>query len=57
MAAIEEHAKQTHPYVDGRSSERVLDAVDALVQKGLGHLKPKPRNLIRHMKMRKQLGY
>lgn len=57
MLAIAEHSKQAHPYMDGRSSERVLDAVDALVEKGLGHLKPKPRNLIRHMKMRKQLGY
>lgn len=57
MTAIEEHTRQMHPYRDGRSSERVLQAVDALVEKGLGHLKPKPRNLIRHMKMRKQLGY
>ncbi len=57
MAAIEEHSKQAHPYTDGRSSERVLDAVDKLVEKGLGHLKPKPRNLIRHIKMRKQLRY
>lgn len=57
MKALREHTLQTHPYMDGRSSERVLDATDALVEKGLGHLKPKPRNLIRHMKMRKQLGY
>jgi hypothetical protein len=57
MAAIEEHTQQTHPYMDGCSSERVLQAVDKLLEKGLGHLKAKPRNLIRHLKMRKQLGY
>jgi hypothetical protein len=56
MQAIEEHTRQTHPYNDGLSSERVLDATDALVEKGLTHLKPKPRNLIRHMKMRKLLN-
>lgn len=57
MEAIAEHTRQTHPYTDGLSSERVLDATDALVKKGLGHLKPKPRNLIRHLKMRKLLHY
>lgn len=57
MRAIEEHTRQTHPYADGRSSERILQAADALAEKGLGHLKAKPRNIIRHLKMRKQLNY
>jgi len=57
MQAIEEHTRATHPYADGHSSERILQAADALADKGLGHLKPKPRNIIRHMKMRKQLNY
>lgn len=57
MQAIEAHARETHPYTDGRSSERILAATDRLVTSGLGHLKPKPPNRIRHWKMRRQLGY
>jgi hypothetical protein len=48
---------ETHPWNDGLSSERIVDATDRLVQSGIGHLKPKPRNLIRHWKMRKKLNY
>jgi hypothetical protein len=57
MQAIAHHARETHPWNDGRSSERVVQATDGLVARGLGHLKPKPRNLIRHWKMRRQLGF
>jgi hypothetical protein len=57
MQAIAHHARETHPWNDGRSSERVVQATDGLVARGLGHLKPKPRNLLRHWKMRRQLGF
>ena len=57
MEAIADHARQTHPWNDGRCSERVVAATDRLLDKGLGHLRPKPRNLIRHWKMRRELNY
>ena len=57
MRAIEQHARETHPWTDGRSSERVVAATDQLVDRGLGHLRRKPRNLIRHWKMRRDLNY
>lgn len=57
IAEIERHARETHPYTDGRSSERIVTATDRLVASGLGHLEPKPRNLIRHWKMRRTLRY
>ncbi len=57
MQAIDRHALDTHPWNDGHSSQRIIDATDRLIAKGLAQLKPKPRNLIRHLKMRKDLGY
>lgn len=57
MREIERHARETHPWNDGHCSERIVAATDRLVESGLGHLKPKPRNLIRHWKMRKELDY
>ena len=57
MATIEEYCDDIHPYRDGLSSERVLTAVDKLVEQGTAELKPKPANLLRHLKMRKKLGY
>ena len=57
MRAIEEHARETHPWRDGRSSQRIVEATDRLVAQGLAHLGRKPRNLIRHWKMRKELNY
>lgn len=46
-----------HPYRDGKSSSRVLDAVDEMLE---GRLKPpqkKPLNILRNFKLRKELGY
>lgn len=54
---IKAYADHIHPYRDGRSSIRVLEAADRLVIKGRDHLKPRPLNLIRRLKIRKQLGY
>ncbi len=54
---ISKHIKLVHPYNDGRSSERVLSAIDTLVKRGIDHLKPKPLNLLRRLKMRKKLKY
>ena len=57
MAAIRAYADAIHPYRDGRSSERVLAAVDAFVAGGGRNLRPKPRNLWRNLKMRQRFGY
>lgn len=46
-----------HPYRDGRSSERVLDAIDECLALGREGLARKPLNVIRNFKERKKLGY
>ena len=57
MDQIKSYANRIHPFRDGRSSIRVLDATDRLCQKGRDHLKRKSLNLIRRLKVRRQLGY
>jgi len=57
MQAIREYADSIHPYRDGRSSERVLDAVDEFIAAGARNRKPKPGNWWRKLKIRKRLGY
>ncbi|WP_299002481.1 CDP-glycerol glycerophosphotransferase family protein [uncultured Shewanella sp.] len=57
MNKIEAYNDQIHPNRDGLSSQRVLKAADDLIAKGVGDLKPKPLNFIRHLKMRKKLRY
>lgn len=57
MQAIAAHARETHPWNDGRSSERIVAATDRLIDSGLGHLRRKPSNLLRHWKMRRTLRY
>jgi CDP-glycerol glycerophosphotransferase (TagB/SpsB family) len=57
MKKIEALAEQSHPYFDGLSSLRTLEAADRMASEGLGKYKRKPLNLIRHYKMRKQLRY
>jgi hypothetical protein len=57
-AAIVAYANDIHPYRDGRSSERVVAAVEDLVSHRLGLLKPKPfMSKIRNLQIRKRLGY
>jgi hypothetical protein len=57
MERVIEHGSDIHPYKDGKSSERVLKAIDRLVESGVGHLRAKPLNLIRRLKIRKKLSY
>jgi CDP-glycerol glycerophosphotransferase (TagB/SpsB family) len=57
MRAIREYADSIHPYRDGRSSERVLDAVDEFIAAGARNPKAKPRNWWRKLKIRRRLGY
>ena len=57
MARIEAFARELHPYTDGRSSERVLNAADDCLRQGREGLSAKPRNGLRNLKERRKLGY
>ncbi len=57
MDAIDHFGKEIHPYRDGRSAERILDAIDHFITQGGKNARPKPWNLLRKFKIRKNLGY
>lgn len=57
MAKIDGFIADTHPYQDGKSSERVLDAIDDFKHTQFGTLKAKPANFVRSLKERKKLRY
>ncbi|PCJ45220.1 MAG: CDP-glycerol--glycerophosphate glycerophosphotransferase [Gammaproteobacteria bacterium] len=48
---------KTHPYKDGLSSQRILDAVDELIASPVLFEKKKPLNLLRNFKVRSKLNY
>lgn len=54
---IEKFTLLLHPYTDGKSSERVIDASINFLHQDKSHIKQKPINLIRKWKLRKKLGY
>ena len=56
MQNIDAWLAQMHPYSDGRSSGRVLDAIEAF-HANPPVLKAKPLNLMRNLKQRSMLGY
>jgi len=55
--AASEYIHQMHPYVDGGSSERILNATDHFIETCSGKLKKKPLNLWRKFQVRKRMGY
>lgn len=55
MAAIAAHADAIHPDRDGRSSERVLDAIDAFIRQGGRNERRKPLNWWRKFRIRRRL--
>lgn len=54
---IEKYILQLHPYFDGKSSGRIINAAINFLQKDKEYLKSKPLNLVRKLKMRKHLKY
>lgn len=57
-AALADYAELIHPYRDGRSSERVLAATEALLRGELGRLRRKPLSAsLRALQLRWDLGY
>ena len=57
LKAIKDYAEQLHPYSDGNSSLRIIDAVEKILLNGKQALKKKPLNLLRNFKIRKKLNY
>ncbi len=57
MRKVQDYGNKIHPYRDGQSSTRTLQATDDFIEHYMGRLKPKPLNLWRKIKMRKQLKY
>lgn len=55
--AINRYVSDLHPYKDGKSSLRILEAVDHLITNGKKNNKSLPINLFRTIKQRKRLGY
>ena len=58
QAALAAYADQIHPYRDGQSSARIIDATDALLAGTLGPLRPRPFGaFVRGLQIRRALGY
>lgn len=57
MTAIQNYIDVTHPYTDGNSSRRVMNACIDFLNRDNSALKSKPLNLVRKYKVRKQLNY
>jgi hypothetical protein len=57
ISAINSYAKELHPYSDGKSSLRILAAVEDFKINGKQAIKTLPRNIIRNLKQRKILNY
>jgi len=57
MAKIAAFTEAIHPYRDGRSSERVLEATHEFIESGRAELERKPLNLWRRIQLRRRLGY
>jgi CDP-glycerol glycerophosphotransferase (TagB/SpsB family) len=57
LVKIKSNVAEMHPYRDGLSSKRILDAVDEMLKNQQINLKSKPLNIWRLLKLRKKLSY
>lgn len=57
MAEIKTFGAAIHPLRDGKSAERILDAIDDFIARGGKNAKPKPLNLWRKFKLRRAMNY
>jgi hypothetical protein len=57
ILAINRYTQELHPYRDGKSSFRILEAVEDITLNGKQAIKTLPRNIIRNLKQRKILNY
>ncbi|RYG00543.1 MAG: hypothetical protein EOO07_35320 [Chitinophagaceae bacterium] len=56
-AHIKQFIAETHPYNDGHSSARVVDACINFLRKDKQHLKSKPLNVLRKLQIRKKYKF
>lgn len=57
MQKISDHNEKTHPYTDGHSSNRVIQAIDDVLANKYPLIKSKPMNILTNIKFRKRLNY
>ncbi|PUA30362.1 MAG: CDP-glycerol glycerophosphotransferase [Cellvibrio sp. 79] len=57
MNAIEQFGADIHPTRDGKSAERILDAINEFIAQGGKNPKTKPWNLWRKFKLRQKMKY
>ena len=57
LRASRDYIDALHPYRDGKSSERILDATDTFINEVAGTLKSKPLNFWRKLQIRKRMAY
>lgn len=57
MTEIKQFGADIHPARDGKSAERILDAIDDFITQGGKNIKNKPWNLWRKFKLRKSMSY
>lgn len=57
LDAINNYAQELHPYKDGQSSTRIINAVEQILKNGKKANKPLPLNLFRNIKQRLKLKY
>jgi len=54
---IEKNIAVFHPYADGKSSERTIDAVESMLSGNNLSKKNKPKNILRNYRLRRDLNY
>ena len=57
MQNISDYNKETHPYTDGNSSNRVIKAIDDVLANKYPLKNSKPLNILKDIKFRKRLNY
>jgi len=57
MLNIHKYNEITHPYADGKSSERVIEAIDSVLSGKMPLKKVKPLNWLNNLKFRKKLNH
>lgn len=57
LTELAHYANDIHPYTDGLSAKRILNAVENILENGKKNNKKKPLNLFRNIKIRKKLNY
>jgi len=55
--SIQSFIQKVHPYIDGLSSQRIINAVEEMLRGDNLPKKRKPYNIIRNIKLRKDLNY